>query len=81
MISTLESVDRIVIAGEASSHCVANTVRDIVNNFGDESYAKKITLLTDAMSAVPTFEQFETDFYDEMRSKGVEFSTTVDFLK
>lgn len=79
-INTLESVDQIVIAGEASSHCVANTVRDVVNNFGDESYAKKITLLTDAMSSVPTFEQFETDFYDEMKDKGVHFSTTEEFL-
>ena len=80
-IQTLESVDQIVIAGQASSHCVANTVRDIVNNFGDPSYAKKITLLTDAMSPVTGFEQFETDFFDDMKKLGVNFSTTEDFLK
>lgn len=81
LIETLETVDQILIAGEASSHCVANTVRDIVNNFGDESYAKKVTILTDAMSPVTGFEQFETDFYDEMRGKGVNFDTTENFLK
>jgi len=79
-VTDLEQVDQIVIAGEASSHCVKETVCDIVNNFSNEDYAKKVTLLTDAMSAVPTFEQFEKDFFDFAKQKGINFSTTEEFL-
>ena len=42
--------DLIFVAGEAGSHCLANTVRDIANNFGDDTYVKKLVLLTDATS-------------------------------
>lgn len=82
LIQTLvDNADVIAIAGEASSHCVANTVRDIVNNFGDPKYAEKIVLLTDAMSAVGGFEAAATKFFDDMKAAGVKFSTTADFLK
>ena len=80
LVSTLEAVDIIAIAGEASSHCVANTVRDLVNSFSNYDCAKKIVLLTDAMSPVGGFEQLQDDFFKEMASKGVQFSTTDKFL-
>lgn len=70
LITTLQNADMILIAGEASSHCVANTVKDIIDEFGLDN-AKKITLLTDCMSAVGSFENLEKDFYDEIEKKGV----------
>lgn len=79
-ITTLINVDVIAVAGEASSHCVSNTMRDVIRNFGDPAYAKKIVILTDGMSAVPGFEKFQDDFYKEMAGLGVKTSTTVDFL-
>lgn len=81
VIEMLEKADVIAVAGEASSHCIANTLRDICNNFSDPKYAQKIVLLTDAMSAVPGFENLANDFFAEMKAKGVQFSTTTDFLK
>ena len=80
LITTLESVDIIGVAGEASSHCVANSLRDVISNFKDSTYAKKIVLLTDAMSPVTGFEDLATKFFDDMRQLGVSFSTTKDFL-
>ena len=80
-IETLENADLILIAGEASSHCVANTLRDVVNEFSNKECAKKIMLLTDAMSPVYQCEQLQNDFFAEMKSYGVQFGTTTDILK
>lgn len=80
-IKTLMDADVILVAGEASSHCVSNSIRDVANGFNDDSYVKKIVLLTDAMSPVPSFEKMADDFFEEMKKRGVQFSTTVDFLR
>lgn len=80
LIETLERADIVVIAGEALSHCVANTVTDIADNFGDENI-KKMVLLEDCTSNVPTFEKLGTDFVGAMKSRGMQVSNSVDFLK
>lgn len=82
LINTLENdADMLLIAGEASSHCVRSTVMDIIKNFSDPKIAQKIVLLTDGMSPVTGFEQQQTDFFAEAKAAGVKFSTTVDILK
>ena len=80
-IKVLNEADTIVIAGEALSHCVANTVRDIANNFKDASFVKKLVLLTDASSPVPGFEQLGVEFIKDMTAQGMQLSTTTEFLK
>ena len=79
-IKTLLDADIVAIAGEAGSHCLANTVRDVANNFGDDSYVKRLVLLEDATSPVPGFEPFQTDFIKEMKARGMQISNTQDFL-
>ncbi len=78
LIETLEKSDVIVFSGEAASHCVASTIRDIVNNFGEETI-KKCVLLEDAMSPVPGFEQIADDFFQDMKDKGMQITTTTKF--
>jgi nicotinamidase/pyrazinamidase len=80
LIQTLMNADMVAVAGEAGSHCLANTVRDIANNFGDDRLVPKIVLLADATSPVPGFEAFQEDFLREMTGRGMKISTTVDFL-
>jgi len=80
LIQTLEEADLIAITGEALSHCVANTVRDIADCFSDSKYVKKLVLLTDASSNVPGFDFLGDDFMQEMLAKGMQTSTTVEFL-
>ena len=80
LIQTLEQADVVVIAGEARTHCLANTVRDIANNFGDDSYISKLVLLTDASSDIPGFETHAQDFMNEMTRRGMQLSTTTEFL-
>ena len=79
-VQTLMDADLIAVAGEASSHCLCNTVMDIVKQFQDDSLVAKIVLLEDATSPVPGFEGLYTKFRDEMVAKGMKISNTVDFL-
>ena len=70
----LWSYDNVLVAGEALSHCVANTVTDIVGYCANP----KLTLLTDAMSNVAGFEKQGQDFLDKMKGI-VNLSTTSDY--
>jgi len=80
-VQTLETADIILLAGQARSHCLANTVRDTVNAFSDPKYIEKLHLLTDATSDVPGFENLGEDFLNEMTAKGMKTTTTTEFLK
>lgn len=78
LVQTLEKADIVLFSGEASSHCVANTIRDIAKNFGEDAL-KKWVLLEDAMSAVPGFEPLADEFFQEMKDKGMNVTKTSDF--
>lgn len=53
-IETLKQVDKLIIAGQAKSHCVAWTVSDLLEDIqaSDASLAKKVYLLEDCTSPV-----------------------------
>ncbi len=76
LIRKLDQDDAVWIAGEASSHCVADTVSDIVAHSDNPEMAGKITLITDAMSPVGGFEKDAEDFFARMRSAGARLTTT-----
>jgi nicotinamidase-related amidase len=69
----------ILIAGEALSHCVANTIRDIANEFTDEQ-VKRFVLLEDACSNVTGFEALGETFVKEMTARGMRISTTTTYF-
>ncbi|KKN07098.1 hypothetical protein LCGC14_1070660 [marine sediment metagenome] len=79
-INTLEDADVILIAGEAKSHCLANTIRDVANNFGEENIGKFI-LLEDCSSNVPGFEKLGEDFVSEMTKRGMRLEKSTEYLK
>ena len=74
LIEALRQADKVLIAGEAGSHCVANTVRDLAAYLGDHLALSRMTLLTDAISPVPGFENYQEDFLRDLapglRSQG-----------
>jgi nicotinamidase/pyrazinamidase len=85
LIKTLQDADIIAIAGEASSHCVANTVRDIADGFGDDAYVAKMHFLKDGSSYVAGLpndfgKTMEEQFLREMTARGMKITTTTDFL-
>lgn len=71
LLMTLEASEAIWVAGEASSHCVADTVGDLVTLNQGPSMERKITLLADAMSPVPGFEARAAEFFTRMERLGV----------
>lgn len=77
-LDVLEEADKIIVTGEALSHCVASTVRDAVDFRSD--IAKKLVLLEDTSSNVPGFEKLGIDFVEDMKKLGMEVSTSVDYL-
>ena len=80
----LEKYDTVYLAGQAKSHCVANTLKQVVRKA--PTLAKKFIILEDCMSDVPggpngpgttpTFGELAQPIYDEAKNLGVKFSTT-----
>ena len=79
LVESLKQADILAVAGEAGSHCVANTVRDLAQ-FGGDLLVSKIVLLRDAVSPVGGFEAFEDSFVSEMTARGMQGSSTTEFL-
>lgn len=75
LIKTLEQADQVLLAGQALSHCVANTVRDIANNFGDDAI-EKLVLIEDGSSPVSGFEYLADEFLTEMKGRGMQVVKT-----
>ncbi|MFV0344729.1 MAG: hypothetical protein ACK5IQ_00535 [Bacteroidales bacterium] len=75
LIAQLKDADRIIIAGEAKSHCVANTVKQIyeMGNINAE-----ILILSDCMSPVTGFETLGEDTYKMAKEKGAMITTSAD---
>lgn len=82
-IKTLMEADEILIAGEAGSHCVKNTVEDIADGFGDDTYIKKMILLEDGVSPVQSpfvdFPAIQMKFIKDMKDRGMKTAATTDF--
>ncbi len=79
-IDTIENADMVLWGGEARSHCLANTFRDTIEGFSNPDHIKKMVLLTDATSDVPSFEALGEAFVREMTAKGMRTSKTTDIL-
>jgi nicotinamidase/pyrazinamidase len=80
LIQNVMEGDDILWAGEAGSHCLANTFRDAANSFNDDSFVNKSILLTDGTSPVPGFETYQDQFVNEMIGRGMKQSTTTEYL-
>lgn len=79
-LNTINEADLVLLTGEARSHCLANTGRDACNYFSDDSLVKKLVLLEDATSDVTGFEKLGEQFVKEMVVRGMQVTTTKDFL-
>jgi nicotinamidase/pyrazinamidase len=68
--TSLEGSDRLVVCGQAMSHCVNYTTRSIVERWPKEKLSN-IALLTDCASSVPGFEETGETFQKDMSDMGV----------
>jgi nicotinamidase/pyrazinamidase len=82
-LQVLQRADIIGIAGEASSHCVKETVNQIAINIGVD-HVKKFHVITDCMSPVihPAidFPGIAKKFFDSMEQQGMTLTTSAKFL-
>lgn len=78
LLQQLGQADVLLIAGEASSHCVRSTTEHIVQHLPRLQsgwQASRVVLLTDAMSPVAGFETQHQAFLDGMRAAGAQLAT------
>ena len=78
LIDTLSNYDNIYLAGEAKSHCVANSLKQILNEA--PVLSEKLIVLEDAMSNVDGFETIAESIYQKAKQMGVRFSDTTKAL-
>lgn len=86
LIAWANTAEHLVVAGEASSHCVRATVEHILEHWSPPTseHCQRVVLLTDCMSPVPGFEAQAQDFLTAARGRGVRLMTSVEaiaFLK
>lgn len=68
LIAKLNEGTRVLICGEAKSHCVNYTMRDLADNWKGEK--KALVLLSDCATSVPGFEKDGEKFVEDMTAMG-----------
>jgi nicotinamidase/pyrazinamidase len=79
LIAELDRADLLLVAGEASSHCVRATVMDLLDHLPSRR-AEKVVLLTDAMSPVTGWHEQADAFLREATARGAGTRTSEDAL-
>lgn len=79
LLDKLVKNEKLIIAGEALSHCVASTVYDLLGNI-DKEYYSNIYFLTDCSSPVQGYEENATIFIEKIKSMGVNLIKSVDLF-
>lgn len=82
-LQMLQKADIVAVAGEASSHCVLETVKQIADNIGID-HVKKFHLIMDCMSPVihpaVDFPAIATSFFNSMAAQGMTLTDSAHFL-
>jgi len=78
----LKNEGKLIIVGQASSHCVNFSVRDIVEHWPKDcgKSFSDIVILKDCMSPVPGFESAEAEFFKDMENLGCTVCTSEEFM-
>ena len=79
LIEELATYDRVLICGQALSHCVKSTTEDLVAAWKPGELSK-LVLLKDASSPVPGFEEQGSKFVADMEAAGVTVCTIAEAM-
>ncbi len=87
LYQTLVSADKIIIAGQAKSHCVAWTIRDLIDEvkLQDPKLLNKIYILQDCMSSVVIpgiidFTDQTEKIFEEFKNEGIHLVNSTDSM-
>lgn len=72
--------DEIYVAGEAGSHCLPISVKQIIEQYnGRPDITSKFTILEDCTSPVTGCEQMQRDFFNDFNNKyGIKIAKAAD---
>ena len=73
----MNEYDRLIVMGEARSHCVLSTLQQIAAE--SPSLLKKTVVLLDTMSVIPGFEQSTKDGFESLERRGMTITDTAIF--
>ncbi len=80
LLESLEQAEeQIFVTGEASSHCVSESINDITKESSDKRMIEKIVLLEDCVSPVTGYENIQEDFIKEYKELGMKVVKSTDF--
>lgn len=69
-LNKIEQYDKIFIGGEAKSHCVMESIKQILDHYETRpEVTKKIYILDDCMSIIPGFEDATAQAFEEFKTK------------
>jgi len=74
-LESLKTSEKLIMCGQAMSHCVNYTVRDIADHWPKEEMGK-LVVLKDCASTIPGFEGASEKFLSDMAEVGVNVETT-----
>ncbi|MDZ7814224.1 MAG: cysteine hydrolase [Ideonella sp.] len=79
-LAHLDQAEMLLVAGQASSHCVRASVEHLVAHL-PSGQPQRILLLTDCMSPVTAFEPAAQAFFEAMQAQGVRLATSTQTLE
>ncbi len=77
LLAELDRFDRVLIAGEAGSHCVRATVEHLAAHLPSGKMSK-LVLLTDCISPVGGFEAQQAEFLAAMQARGLQLALSTE---
>ncbi len=80
VLTAIEKFNEIYVVGEAASHCLMESVRQIAEYFKDRpDITQKITILEDCTSPIPGYEADTAAAFDSFKkSYGIKFAKSTD---
>lgn len=80
VLNAIEEFDEIYVVGEAASHCLMESVRQIATHFANRpEITQKITILEDCTSPIPGYEAETKAAFDMFKSTyGIKFAKSTD---
>lgn len=79
LLTALDRHERVLIAGEAGSHCVRATVEHLAEHLPSQRL-HKLVLLTDCISPVTGFEAQQAEFLAAMQARGLRLSLSTEIV-
>ncbi len=69
-LNKLEKFDKVIIGGEAKSHCVMESIKQILEHYENRpEVTEKIYILDDCMSIIPGFEDATAQAFADFKAK------------